>query len=55
MKLNFSTILFLHDHHMLLPFFSYWLMFKIVRCDWLMNLCGMGYHFDKTNDNKRMR
>ena len=30
-------------------------MFKIVERDWLMNLRGTGYRFDKTNDNKRMK
>ena len=30
-------------------------MFKIVERDWLMNLRGTGYPFDKTNDYKRMK
>ena len=32
-----------------------WLMFKIVERNWLMNLCGKGYRFDKTNYYKRMK
>ena len=34
---------------MLRPFFSDWLMLKRVECDWLMNLRGAFYRFDKTN------
>ena len=30
-------------------------MFKIVERDWLMDLRGMGYRFDKTNAYKRMK
>ena len=30
-------------------------MLKIVEHNWLMNLRGTGYHFDKTNDYKRMK
>ena len=30
-------------------------MFKIVERDWLMNLRGTGYRFDKTNDYKRIK
>ena len=30
-------------------------MFKIVERDWLMNLRGTFYRFDKTNDYKRMK
>ena len=44
-----------HNIHMLRPFISDWLMFKIVECDWLMNLRGTGYPFDKINDNKRIK
>ena len=46
---------FLHDRHTLDPFFSDWLMLKIVERDWLMNLRGTSYRFDKTNDYKRMK
>ena len=41
--------------HTLRPFISDWLMFKIVECDWLMNLRCTGYPFDKTNDYKWMK
>ena len=37
------------------PFISDWLMFKIVECDWLMNLLGTGYPFDKINDYKGIK
>ena len=40
---------------MLRPFFSDWMMFKIVECDWLMNLRGTGYPFDKIIDYKRIK
>ena len=30
-------------------------MFKIVERDWLMNLRGSVYRFDKTNDYKRIK
>ena len=50
-----SFLLFLRDRHTLRPFFSDWLMLKIVECDWLMDLCGMGYRFDKTNNYKRIK
>ena len=36
-------------------FLSDWLMFKIVERDWLINLRGMVYRFDKTNDYKGMK
>ena len=35
------------------PFISDWLMFKIVQRDWLIDLRGTGYRFDKSNDYKR--
>ena len=41
--------------HMLRPFISDWLMFKIVECDWLMNLRGTGYPFININDDKRIK
>ena len=41
--------------HMLCPFISDWLMLKIVKHEWLMNLHGTGYHFNKINDYKRMK
>ena len=31
------------------------LMFKSVECDWLMNVRGTGYPFDKINDYKRIK
>ena len=34
---------------------SDWLKFKIVERDWLMNLRGTGYRFDKTNDYTRLK
>ena len=40
---------------MLRPFISDWLMFKIVECDWLMNLLGRVYSFDKINDYKGIK
>ena len=55
-NLNFSRriyfLSFLRDRHTLRPFFSVWMMLKIVERDWMMNLRGvhMSYHFDKTND-----
>ena len=36
-------------------FISDWLMLKIVKRDWLMELRGTGYRFDKTNGYKRMK
>ena len=36
-------------------FISDWRMFKIVERDWLMNLRGTGYPFDKTYDYKRTK
>ena len=44
----------MHRGQTLRSFISDWLMFKIVERDWLMNLRGTGYPFDKTNDYKRM-
>ena len=50
-----SFLPFLRDRHTLSPFFSDLLMLKIVERDWLMNLRGTGYRFDKANDYKRMK
>ena len=36
-------------------FISDWMKFKIVECDWFMNLRSTGYPFDKTNDYKIMK
>ena len=40
---------------MLRSLFSDWLMLKRVECDWLMNLRGTGYRFDKTIYFKRRK
>ena len=58
-KLIFSAtnnvFIVLPDRHTLRPFFSDGLMVKIVECDWLMNLRGTVYCFDKTNYYRRMK